>query len=187
MTVPHIYHVAVRLHRGKVLVAGGNTCSAIATNIAELYTSVTVTVPLLVSLNDINKDGAPEIAVVTYNPTLKKFTATVKNAQTDGLVKQITFDDWFVPTTANVIPDLNKNGALEIAVLGVRSSDQAVQVEVRDSLSGSDTMGLAVLQQSDTELRVQLKNALTDAQIRDVSFSVGYNDGRLHSHPRCQR
>ena len=153
----------------------------------------------LLSLNDINKDGAPEIAVVTYNSTLKKSTATVKNGQTGALVKQIPFNGQFVPTKANVLPDLNGNGAPEIAVLGVRSSDQAVQVEVRDSLSGvklsavpfdstftpidlgivrdisgKGTAGLAVLQQSDTELRVQLKNALSGVQIRNVSFSPGY-------------
>ena len=155
--------------------------------------------PLLVSLNDINKDGAPEIAVVTYNPSLKKSTATVKNAQTGGLIKQIPFNGQFLPTKANVLPDLNGNGAPEIAVLGVRSSDQAVQVEVRDSLSGvklsavsfdsafnaldlgvvrdisgKGTAGLAVLQQSDTELRVQLKNALSGVQIGNISFSAGY-------------
>ena len=82
-------------------------------------------------------------------------------------------------------------------MLGVRSSDQAVQVEVRDSLngvklstvsfdssfnaldlgvvrdiSGKGTAGLAVLQQSDTELRVQLKNVLSGVQIRVTSISA---------------
>ena len=153
----------------------------------------------ILSLNDINKDNNPEIAVVTYNPTLKKSTATVKNAQTGALVKQIPFNGQFVPTKANALPDLNGNGAPEIAVLGVRSSDQAVQVEVRDSLSGAKlravpfdstftaldlgvvrdisgkgTAGLAVLQQSDTELRVQLKNALSGVQIGNINFSAGY-------------
>ena len=158
-----------------------------------------VSLPPLLSLNDINKDGAPEIAVVTYNPTLKKSTATVKNAQTGGLVQQIILDRRFVPIKANVLPDLNGNGAPEIAVLGVRSSDQAVQVEVRDSLSGvklsavpfdstftaldlgvvrdisgKGTAGLAVLQQSETELRVQLKNALSGVEIGNINFSAGY-------------
>ncbi len=163
-----------------------------------VLSTLDTTIPLL-SLNDINKDGAPEIAIVTYNPTLKKSTATVKNAQNGGLVKQIAFNGQFVPTKANILPDLNGNGAPEIAVLGVRSSDQAVQVEVRDSLSGvklsavpfdsiftpldlgvvrdisgKGTAGLAVLQQSDTELRVQLKNVLSGVQIGNISFSAGY-------------
>ena len=154
----------------------------------------------LLSLNDINKDGAPEIAVIAYNSALKKSTATVKNAKTGSLVKQITFNGQFVPSKANVLPDLNGNGASEIAVLGIRSSDQAVQVEVRDSLSGvklsampfdpafkpldlgvvrdisgKGTAGLAVLQQNATQLRVQLKNALTGAQIRNISFNANYN------------
>ncbi len=170
--------------------------------VMEIYQAkeqFTINATPLVSLNDINKDNSPEIAVITYNPTLKKSTATVKNAQTGALVKQIPLNGQFVPSKANVLPDLNGNGAPEIAVLGVRSSDQAVQVEVRDSLSGvklsavafdstftsldlgvvrdisgKGTAGLAVLQQSDTELRVQLKNALSGVQIRDISFSAGY-------------
>ena len=158
-----------------------------------------VSLPPLLSLGDINKDNSSELAVVTYNATLKKSTATVKNAQTGALVQQIILDRRFVPTKANVLPDLNGNGAPEIAVLGVRSSDQAVQVEVRDSLSGvklsavpfdstftaldlgvvrdingKGTAGLAVLQQSDTELRVQLKNALSGVQIGNINFSAGY-------------
>ena len=154
---------------------------------------------LISSLGDINKDNSPEIAVITYNPTLKKTTATVKNAKTGALVKQIIFNGQFVPIKANIFPDLNGNGARDIAVLGVRSSDQAVQVEVRDSLSGvklsavsfdstfkaldlgvvrdisgKGTAGLAVLQENDTELRVQLKNALSGAQIGNINFSSGY-------------
>ncbi len=169
-----------------------------ASEIQQLYQEIPNT-PQLVSLGDINNDNSPEIAVITYNPTLKKSTATVKNAQTGALVKQIPFNGQFVPTKANVLPDLNGNGASEIAVLGVRSSDQAVQVEVRDSLSGvqlsvmpfdpafkpldlgvvrdingKGTAGLAVLQQNATQLRVQLKNALTGAQIRNISFNANY-------------
>ncbi len=155
--------------------------------------------PQLVSLGDINNDNSPEIAVGIYNAALKKSTVQVKNTQTGDLVQQIAFNGQFAPTKANVLPDLNGNSATEIAVLGVRSSDQAVQVEVRDSLSGvklsavpfdsnfkvldlgvvrdisgKGTAGLAVLQQSDTELRVELKDALSGAQIRNISFSPNY-------------
>ena len=165
----------------------------------DIVVSTLDTIVPLISLNDINKDNSPEIAVITYNPALQKATAQVKNAKTGVLVKQIPFNGQFVPTKANVLPDLNGNGAPEIAVLGVRSSDQAVQVEVRDSLSGvklsavsfdstfkaldlgvvrdisgKGTAGLAVLQQSDTELRVQLKNALSGVQIGNINFSADY-------------
>ncbi len=44
---------------------------------------------------------------------------------------------------------------------------------VRD-ISGKGTAGFAVLQQSDTELRVQLKNALSGLQIGNINFSAGY-------------
>ncbi len=185
---------------GRVDIAAANFNSYNGDTISVLLnTTPVITRPQLVSLGDINQDNSPEIAVVTYNPTLKKSTAAVKNVQTGALVKQIAFNGQFVPTKANVLPDLNGNGAPELAVLGVRSSDQAVQVEVRDSLSGvklsavpfdstftaldlgvvrdisgKGTAGLAVLQQSDTELRVELKNALSGVQIGNISFSAGY-------------
>ena len=78
---------------------------------SQFLLRITNTLPL-VSLNDINKDGAPEIAVITYNPTLKKSTATVKNAKTGALVKKITFNGQFVPNKTNVLTDLNGNGAV---------------------------------------------------------------------------
>jgi len=155
--------------------------------------------PPIIPLGDINHDNSPEIAVITYDPTRKKTTATVKSAQNGILVKQITFNGQFVPQKANTLIDLNANGAREIAVLGVRDSDQAVQVEVRDSLTGDrlsvvpfasewppidlgivrnfngkGTVGLAVLQQNATGLQVQLKDALTGAQVRNVTFNAGY-------------
>ena len=156
--------------------------------------------PSIIPLGDINHDNSPEIAVITYDATRKKTTATVKNAKTGVQVKQFSFNGQFVPQKANRLNDLNANGAREIAVLGVRDSDHAVQVEVRDSLSGirlsavpfpsawppidlgivrnisgNGTVGLAVLQQNATGLQVQLKNALTGAQVRNIRFNAGYN------------
>lgn len=158
------------------------------------------------SLSDINNDSSPEIAAVTYDAAIPKTTATIKNAQTGVLVKQFNFNGQFAPKRVATLPDLNANGAQEIAVLGIRSSDQAVQVEIRDSLSGvqlstvpfpatfppialsvlrdrgcASQVCLAVLQQNDTALRVQLKDALSGTAIRNIPFSDGYNGKALGS------
>jgi len=154
----------------------------------------------IVSLGDINHDNSPELAVVTYDATLKKSRAKVRNAKTGVLVKQITFNGQYAPVKANTVNDLNGNGAAEIAVLGVRGSDQTVQVEIHDSLSGArlrsvpfpsdwppldlgivrnvngpGTAALAVLQQSTTGVRVQLKDAKSGVQLRTIPFSPGFD------------
>lgn len=175
--------------------------------IQQLHNGIVNASPLL-SLGDLNNDGSPEIAVITHDATLLKTTATVKNAKTGVFVEQINFNGHYAPKKVNVVNDLNNNGASEIAVLGVRDSDQAVQVEVRDGLSGlklravsfpatwppldlgivrningPGTAGLAVLQQSDTALRVQLKDAKSGAQIRNISFTPGYGGVDLIALP----
>jgi hypothetical protein len=182
---------------GRLDMAVGNQGQS---SISVFLQQVPVAPPHFISLPDIDGDGSPEIVAVLYDSGLQKATARVKNAKTGVLVKQIAFNGQFVPKKIGVVPDLNGNGAKEIAALGVRSSDQAVQVEIRDSLSGvklsavlfpatftpislsvvrDDSCGskvcLAVLQQNDTALRVQLKDALTGAAIRTIGFSSGYN------------
>lgn len=156
--------------------------------------------PHFISIPDIDGDGSPELAAVLYDNALQTATAEVRNAKTDALIKQINFNGQFVPKRVVVAPDLNANGAAEIAVLGVRNSDQAVQVEIRDSLSGvqlstvafpaslppiglsvlrdgscASKVCLAVLQQNATVLRVQINDALAGTAIRSVRFSDGYN------------
>jgi len=154
---------------------------------------------LKTTLSDVDGDGGPEIAVLAHNSVLPQTTVQVKNASTGALVTRISFDGQFVPKKIVNVPDLNGNGAPEMAVLGVRGSDQAVQVEIRDSLSGvqlsavafpkaftpqsltvlrdarcSGKACLALLQQNPTKLRVQIKDPLTTALIGNISFSSGY-------------
>ena len=180
--------------------SGQEQISSISGWFADWQSIPLYTYPSLLSLGDIDHDTNPELAVVSYDATLKKSRATVRNAKTGLLISQIAFNGQYTPVKANTINDLNNNGASEIAVLGVRDSDQAVQVEVRDSLSGvkiravpfpatwlpldlgivrnvkgPGTAALAVLQQSATALRVQLTDAKSGAQLRTIPFSSGYD------------
>lgn len=155
--------------------------------------------PHLVALPDINGDGGTDIAVVSYDANRQKTVATVKNAETGVLVKKFVFNGQFALQSANALSDLNGNGAAEIAVLGVRAGDAAVQVEIRDSLSGAELSTvpfdanfqpislqmlhdgrcsvktcLAVLQQRGTAVRIEVKDALTAAAMRTIDFSNDY-------------
>lgn len=200
---PRGAHIAIRLMNGKVLITGGYNCTTSGSlSSAELYTPPTATP--FVSMGDINKDGTPEIAVITHDAATQTTIARIKDAKTGLLVKRMPFNGHFVPQTASVVNDLNGNSAPEIALLGVRDSDQAVLVEVRDSLSGvgirsslfpatlppfdlaivpevngKNTAGLAVLQQNDTTLRVQLKDAFSGAGILAIRFSARYDGVNL--------
>ena len=158
----------------------------------------------LTSLGDVNGDNTPEIAVVTHNVATQTTVARVKDAKTGLLVKRMSFNGRFAPRTASVVNDLNSNGAPEIALLGVRDTDNAVLVEVRDSqtgvrihstrfpatftpkdlaiipnVNGQNTAGLAVLQQNNSTLRVQLKDAATGAEIRRIRFGNRYDGVNL--------
>lgn len=179
------------------------TANAQSANVSVLLNTTlfvdTTQPPLFTSLSDINNDGSPEIAAVRYDLGLQKTTAQVKSAKTGALIKRIAFDGQFIPKFVRSIRDLNGNGAVEIAVLGIRNQDQAVQVEIRDSRSGvklstvpfpaimppigltsvhdtscSRNHCLVVLQQNTNVLRAQIKDALTGARIRNIGFDSGY-------------
>ncbi|MGR8935801.1 MAG: FG-GAP repeat domain-containing protein [Gammaproteobacteria bacterium] len=168
-------------------------------NNVSVLLNTTTPHPLFSALPDINHDGSPELAAVRYDIGFHKTTAQVKNAKTGVLVKEMAFNGQFVPKFVRSVPDLNGNGAAELAVLGIRNSDQAVRVEIRDSRSGvklsavpfpasvppiglnwvrngkcSGNTCLLVLQQNDNVLRAQIKDALTGNLIRNIAFAPGY-------------
>jgi hypothetical protein len=86
------------------------------------------------ALGDINGDGNQDI-VALYRQD-GNLVATVKDAETPRWIKQIRFDSSLVAVDLEVMPDINRNGAPELVVLG-RGSTRS---EVRDSLTGQ-TLG----------------------------------------------
>lgn len=157
----------------------------------------------LVSIPDINGDSRPDVAAVRYDAGLQKTVATVKNPQNGALLQKIAFDGTFALKNAVAVSDLNGNGAAEIAVLGARAGNSAVQVEIRDSRSGAKVSAvpfdsrfrpidlqlvhdgacsaktcLAVLQQGAEALRIEVKDALTGNAVRTIDFNSDYK-GKL--------
>jgi hypothetical protein len=97
------------------------------------------TAPLgLVTVNDLNANGIPEIAVLNGN------IVTIKDAKNNKaiLMKFGTMvNDFGVPTgfkakNISVSADLNGNGSSELSIMGVNAATGKTRVEIRDSKTG---------------------------------------------------
>ena len=94
-----------------------------------------VTSPILLSLGDLNGDGIQDIAVVIDDVAGGKLTATVKGI--DGnVVQRLPYNGEFRLQTAMVLPDMNGDGGVELAVFGRRADPVGMRVEIRDPLAG---------------------------------------------------
>nr|WP_242464359.1 SBBP repeat-containing protein [Thiococcus pfennigii] len=86
----------------------------------------------LVSTADINGNGAFEVGVLARNPE----TGGQRVDLSDSLTKQFLTRIWiaadFIVQAAETLPDLNGNGAQEVAVLARREADGALAVYVED-------------------------------------------------------
>ena len=149
-------------------------------------------------LGDINGDGSEDVAVLHRDSKAGTVIATVRDAEDDHLIQQISFDPDRTPVAFELMNDIDGNGAVELAVLGQGS----VSVEVRDSLSGvlqstvnfnpnntpvdlailPDQDGnaipeLAVLSRStvDDAVSVVTKDAITKEPLNYVGFNSSFN------------
>jgi hypothetical protein len=90
----------------------------------------------IVSLPDINDNGAPELGVVVPGNT----SVHVRDALTGDLLTDIDFGSDAAFDLA-VLPDLDAGGAPEVAILQQQPSGQ-VRVQARDSATGAVTSNL---------------------------------------------
>ena len=91
--------------------------------------------PMLVSLPTINGSSADEVAVL-FEDTAGNLTAVVKDVASGATLREMPFSNAFTPVDFIVIPDLNGNGAPELAMLGVNKDTGAVQIHLKDSRWG---------------------------------------------------
>jgi len=83
----------------------------------------------LVSLPDINANGAEDIAVIREGSII----AEIRDGLTLQLQKNIEFfNSSFTPVSAVSLPDSDGNGVAELAVLATRNSDGRIVAEVRN-------------------------------------------------------
>ena len=156
---------------------------------------------LLAALGDINGDGTEDIAVLVYDALANTVSATIKDAEDDHLIQQISFNVNRVPVAFEAITDIDGNGAPELVVL----SEDPLEAEIRDSLSGAlqstvvfnpantfidlavlnDQNGngaseLAVLSQSTQgAVNVEIQDALTNQLLNNVGFNSNYTPVEL--------
>ncbi len=89
----------------------------------------------LVSLDDINGDGVQDVAVVRYDPIAGRLNAIIKDVN-GSTVKRFPFSGNFRLLKALALPDMNSNGAMELAVFAQHVTSNTLKVEIRDSASG---------------------------------------------------
>lgn len=195
------------VHNGRVYVGGADFGPLEADTNSFLASFSPTYPPQIKALGLIN--GAPAIAVLVHDSATSTVTIKVKNAQTRQLINTIKFAVSRHPQGLVVVPDINGNGAPELALLGVHQTSGDVTAEIRDALSGAwlglvsfdktyiprqfalvpdiaggDHPDLAVLGDSsvDRSLRAEVRDTVTGA---DVS-TVGFSRSMYYDHPFSQ-
>lgn len=89
----------------------------------------------LSTLEDMNGNGKPEVAVLTKQYNLDKPYVLVKDLQSNDMIKRFAaFSVGYEPVSISTIPDRNGNGSAELSILAVKAGRG--KVEIRDSKSG---------------------------------------------------
>jgi hypothetical protein len=164
-------------------------------------TAASVDAPLwLVALGDVIGDGTQAVAAVFEDVAAQTVTGVVRNAADGTLIQTIAFGSTYAPLDAVMVPDLDGNGAPELALLRF-TADAQVQVEVRDTrtgerrtaltfaaaflpkrlavvpdLNGNGAVELAVLgiHSSSGAVAAEIKDARTGVRLRQVYFDKTY-------------
>jgi len=113
--------------------------AAIQIGLGEQFTSQ----KLLVA-PDLNANGASEVVVYEYETTGSRHRALINDGRTGARIGIVHFSEQLVGIDAAICPDINNNGAAEIALLGIRPADGGVRVLLKD-LSTDELLGAASL------------------------------------------
>jgi len=95
------------------------------------------------ALGVVDNDGTCAIAALAFNRQTGGVSVVVHNPRTGELLKRVTFNSTYRPKALAVIPDFSGNSVSELAVMGVRLDTGAVNVEIRDALTGKPVRNVA--------------------------------------------
>ena len=87
------------------------------------------------SLPDTNGNGAPELVVVGKKPTTGLVRAEIRDSLSGQLLNEIFYNSDFIPKQLSIVPDLNGNGADELALLVKYVSKNKLKAVVKDSMT----------------------------------------------------
>ncbi|MCP4088885.1 MAG: hypothetical protein GY746_03710 [Gammaproteobacteria bacterium] len=82
---------------------------------------------------DMNDNGSSETVVYEYETSGTRHKARINDGRTGELLSTVRFSQQLMGLDAVVCPDINNNGSAEIAILGMRYSDDAILVHVKDT------------------------------------------------------
>lgn len=88
-------------------------------------------------LPDISGNGVPEIVVLQVRDSDGAVAAQIRDSVSGSFVRNVYFSPGFSPIDFVIVPDINGNGAPEVATALSRFSDTRVLVQLRDTETGA--------------------------------------------------
>ncbi|MHC1725250.1 MAG: hypothetical protein AB9866_04430 [Syntrophobacteraceae bacterium] len=150
----------------------------------------------LLSLKDTNGNASSEIAVLQKNFSTQENELYIKDSKTKSLLTRISFDSALTPRG---LVSYEAGGFQKVAMLGKNNLTGAVQVEVRDVITGdldstirfagvpvpmalavvrdlnrNKAPELAVLGASSGGVRVQIRDSVTGNLLRNITFDSAF-------------
>jgi len=91
----------------------------------------------LLTISDINRNGADEVAVYAAKPDDSKQKVQIKDSKTRKFIRALYFDPNFVGIDVDISSDMNGNGAQEVVLLGRRDDNGKVKAIIKDARTGA--------------------------------------------------
>ncbi|WP_200376764.1 right-handed parallel beta-helix repeat-containing protein [Thiocystis violacea] len=88
----------------------------------------------ILALGDIDGNAIPDIAVLLEDAAGGTASVFVMDARIGAQLRSLALDPAYAPLDLALVPDVNGNGAPELAILG-QGADQRSRVEIRDTLT----------------------------------------------------
>jgi len=149
----------------------------------------------------IDDPAVRALAMLQVNPKTDVVRVELRDAHTGKRIKNVPFDKTYSPKALKVLPDINGDGASELAVLCVSPATGGIKAQVRSSQTGSLVKDVAfakgyaprgfvpmpdlnkntapelvVLEVSEAggNILAQVKDSRTGSLIKSVSFNKAY-------------